>query len=65
MISQASLYIHEIWPDSILLTDQLQDLILISLKKIMGSSKTVKWIIPFKKYLYTIKRYAICVQEVE
>ena len=36
------------WPSSILLTDQLQLLILISLKLIIDSSKNGRWIIPLR-----------------
>ena len=47
---QASLHICAVWPGSILLADQLQVLVLISLKMVMDSSKNVMWIIPFKKF---------------
>ena len=48
--SQDSLHIHSVWPGSILLTDQLQVLILISFKMIMDSAKTVRWILSFQKF---------------
>ena len=41
--SQANLYIHAVWPGSILLADQFQVLILISLIMIMHSSKIGRW----------------------
>ena len=39
-----------VWPGSILLAEQLQILILNSLKIVMESSKNGSWISPFKKY---------------
>ena len=46
----ASLHIHAVWPVCILLADQLQILILISLKMIIESPKTCRWITQFKKF---------------
>ena len=40
-----------VWPGSILLADQLQVLILISLKWKLDSAKNVRWIIPSKKFV--------------
>ena len=48
--SKTSLHICAVWPSSILLADQLQGPILISLKMITDSSKNGRWIIPFKKF---------------
>ena len=48
--SQTSLHICAVWPGSILLTDQLQVLILFSLKMILESSKNGRWIISFKEF---------------
>ena len=47
--SQTSLHRCAVCPGSILLADQLQVLILISIKLITDSSKNVRWNIPFKK----------------
>ena len=48
--SQTSLYICAILLDSVLRAEQLQALILISLKTIIDSAKNWRWIIPFKKF---------------
>ena len=56
--SQTSLHIRAVWPGPILLADQLQVFILISLKMTMESAKNVKWIIPFKKFsMIRVKLY--------
>ena len=46
----ALFHIRAVWPGSILLTEQLQILILISPKLIKNSSKNVRWTSIFKKY---------------
>ena len=56
--------VREFWPGSILLADQLQDIILISLKMVMDSSKNGRWIIPFEKFSLwrvKIKIIVVCV----
>ena len=68
--SHASLYARAFRPGSILLADQHQVLIFISLKMIMdleipkiimGSSKNGRWIIPFySQLIYLALRYLTC-----